>query len=77
MGMAQEAHGLLHLSLLQKPSNIGRAHCHAVQSHLGQHIAADAQLPALFLEPLGIACAFIAEMEVIAADQMPGPQLTV
>ena len=48
-----------------------------IQGYLGQHITADAQLPALFLKPLRIACTLVSEMEIIAADQMPRLELTV
>ena len=77
MGMSQESHGFLHLSLFQQLPNIGGADRYPIQSYLGQHITADAQLPALLLKPLGIACALVSEMEVIAADQMPRLELTI
>ncbi len=75
--VAQEPHSLLHLSLLQELPNVGRAYRHPVQRHLRQHIAADPPLPAFLLEPLWIACALVAKVEIIAADQMLCLQLPV
>ena len=72
MGVAQKAVGPVDLAQLHQPSDIGGAHLNARHLHLGDDIAAKAQLPAGGNQPLRGALVFVAEVVVVAGHQMDG-----
>ena len=73
VAMAQEIGGPLHLSAFDKGADIGGADGDAVPGHLGDDVAADAQLPAAGLELLGVPLVPVAEVVIMARHQVDGP----
>ena len=70
VAVAQEIGGPLHLSAFDKGADIGGADGDAVQGHLRDDVAADAQLPAAGLELLGVALVPVAEVVIMARHQV-------
>ena len=72
MGVAQEAVGPLDLPQLHQAADVGGADGDAADLHLGDDVAAKAQLRALLHQKLRGALIFMAEVVVVARHQVDG-----
>ena len=71
--VTQKLRGPLHLAAFHQSADVGGADGDAVQGHLRDDVAADAQLPAAGLELLGVALVPVAEVVIMARHQVDGP----
>ena len=72
VGMPQKAVGPADLSQLHQSADVRGADGNTAHLHLGDDVAAEAQLRALFQQQLRRALVFVAEMVVVACHQMDG-----
>ena len=70
MGMAQELCGAFHLTQFHKAADIGGTDGGFADLNLGNDITAQTQLLALFHQKFRTAGVFVAEMVIVARDQM-------
>ena len=73
--MAEQTDGLFAAAGLQQPADAGGADGAAVNADLRDDVAADAEFPALLLQPRRVALPAVAEVKIVAADHMLRMQL--